>query len=321
MTAAPSAAPKTPEELRAEENRKHRNRAMALIGGGAAAAGLGRFALSGFDEDRLTRMAGGGRTLKTMMGNNPSFGQQQQYLQAYGEAGHEALKAKAFGVPARKFMEMLRTSPVVTAGDRWKGDASAWHYDSFRRGPLYGYMQILNEKTHDAKMFGGYGGAKNRNAFNMELAKRVNEISRETAGRDAVLDLDKVNLNRDPKALHRILGEQGNPLDVESQRKILNQLSDTRKLTGYFSPVFANRYREAVQKTQGTADAGFANYGDRIGGSLIKTRHALQGAGLLLGGAGLGLGAYWVARKWQDRQRRLAEEERKKTLASQAPAM
>ncbi len=322
---AAAARVKTPEELREEETRKARNRALALVGGSAAAFGAGRFILSGTDESRLTRMSGGGKMLKNMMGHNPSAGQEQQYLQAYGEAGHEALKATALGVPARKFMEVLRTSPFVQDKDQWRGDPSAWHYDSFQRGPLYGYMQILNEQTQDAKMFGGndWASKKRRNSFNLDLAKRVNRVSREVAGRDAVLNLDKVDLSKDPKALHRILGQQVNPLDVAAQRRILNEISDTRKLTGYLSPVFASRYRDAVHQTQRTADAGFKNYGDVIGGKLIKARHAAQGAGLLLGGAGLGFGAYYLTRKWQERKRREAEEaaRAKKNLATTAPAV
>lgn len=303
---------KTPQEIQEEKRRQaelvqHRNNAIGLIGAGGALAGLGSVVMNGADEQRILNMRGGSKTLEMLMGTKPTFNQKQQYLHAYGEAGHSALQATPFGVPARKFIEWIRKSPLVGKEDSWKGEASALHYDAFTRGPLYGYLQVLNEKTHDGKLFGGdtLKAEKNRLAFQKDLVERVNGISRSATGRDAVYGMETFPHTQN---MQKLLANPGVPLSMDQQRKIMSEISETRKLTGWFSPIFASRYRQTVDATQNTARDGFANYGNNLGAKLIKMRHGLQGAGIAIGGAGIGLGAYYLAKQYQARAKRKAHE-------------
>lgn len=313
MTAAPAITAESIEEAkrREEESKRQRNLAIALAGGGAGLYGLSNLMLGPKSTEILRDFNATGKHFLSSMGRNPTFPQQEQLVRAYAEAGSKAMKAHAFGMPARNFIETLRSLPGMPASHRWHGDSSGWHYDAFAKGPLYGYAQVIAERVKDEKLFGGGGRWANRRRhdFQRDLLDRINNISREMYGRDAVPGA------RDWAGHYPELIAKGmTTLSEDQQRAVLNRVADTKKFTGgWMSPIFSNRYREAIEKTTKVPREGFTNYGQKIGEPVIKAKNILAGTGLALGGAGLGLGAWYLWKKRQEAKKRRAAEAAKNT--------
>lgn len=284
-----------------EEAKKRRNTALGLLGAGTGLAGLGHLVLDRRSENNVHDLVGGYNALNRAVGSGAYRSHDANHLivRGYGEAGNQALGTRVFGMPARLFVERLRSGPWMNPDDRWKGESSATHYDAFNRGPLYGYLQMLNETAEKTNVL----GSKNKtDKFLAQLIEKTNEASRAAVGADAVVD--------DGQNMTRRLGWGLQNLSIDDQRRVLDQMGDKTSFTGAFSPLFRNRYRRLLGATAPGAMESYKKYGLKMGLPVLKAKNLALGGGLLLAGAGAGLGIQHILRSLRERKARRAAKNR-----------
>lgn len=292
----------TPEQEK-EEARKRRNTAIGLMGAGAGLGAVSQVILNEDSARRVNNLTGGYNAISKSLPGTRDFGTNHQILRSYGEAGHEALGAAPLGMTSRTFVEKVRSLPIIPKADRWKGEGSALHYDAFKQGPLYGYLQML---TEDARKNNTLGKPQRTEKFLGQLMDRVNEQSRDILGRDAVETSDRDFTKR--------LAWGRDPLPVAAQRQILDRMGDSRSFSGWLSPRFHGNYRDVLAGSAPGALQSYKKYGETMGEPLLKAKNIALGGGLLLAGAGAGLGIHHLIKKLRQRK---APQPDKNRLASE----
>jgi hypothetical protein len=141
----PKNASKNEDELNSKKDKNKKNKSilpLLLLGGGLGLGVAGATMITPSLRKSLSEFKESSKRWAT--GKNPA-----RATKEYVQTGSKMMRDKFWGViPVRSVVEHSRKLPFLDPKDRWN-ENSASHYDSFVRGPLSGYLKLMDETMHE----------------------------------------------------------------------------------------------------------------------------------------------------------------------------
>jgi len=307
MSAIPTADPTKPFLAKRSPSRK-----LALAGLLAASA-YGSNRLGNWMVPDQTRAAVSDmekayqqlQTTRALSGENVMI---DDSIKRYAQTASRLANSPVFGTTGANVIKFLRTStPLARAWEPFHSDA---HYGAFTRGGVYGAAQLLDEHAKvmayrkdvpkDSREFF-------RKDFTPKFEEKVNDVARETAGR---------NLTESP-SLRESLAFGKTTIDPAAQERVMQQVVSGPEMTGSgfwnsinpFNRKFTNNYGALKQDlSRHLLSSSFPAYLDAGRKAVAVGNVAKKWIPAALAVAALGAGAVGIRQHLKNKRRELERQ-------------